>query len=176
MTHETPPEPPPDLPDRLHQVETLHLQGWTHRQIAAHLHISPKTVFRDLKRVEADRLDRLTRKVAAERVHSIAVYRHTQAVLWKVIDTLMANEDHKSVASAARAVVDAEKAVNATLDDLAKRSPPAAPPPSATASRNSPTKSSTPPTPPIPPLPTMTSPPRYDRRHRAARRAPFRSC
>ena len=120
MTHDAPPEPPPDLPDRLHQVETLHLKGWTHRQIAAHLHVSPKTVARDLKRVEAQRLDRLTRKVAHERVHSIALFRQTQAVLWKVIDALMEKKDHKSIVPAARAVVDAEKAVNATLDALAK--------------------------------------------------------
>ena len=117
MTHEPPLSP---QEDRLHQVESLHLQGWTHRQIAAHLHVSPKTVARDLKRVEAQRLDRLTRKVAAERLHSIAVFRHTQAVLWKAIDALMEKQDHKFIASPARAVVDAEKAVNATLDALAK--------------------------------------------------------
>lgn len=120
MTHDLPPEPPPDLPDRLHQVESLHLRGWTQRQIAAHLHLSPKTVFRDLKRIEAARLDHLSHRAPHERLHSIALFRHTQALLWKVIDALMQDKDHKSVASAARAVVDAEKAVNATLDSLAK--------------------------------------------------------
>ena len=119
-TADTDPDPH-DLPDRIHQVETLHLKGWTNARIAAHLGVTPRTVRRDLKRIEAHHLDRLQRHFAAERVHSLHLYRAVQANLWKVIDALMNEKDHKSVATASRAVVDSEKAANAILDRFEKR-------------------------------------------------------
>ena len=111
--------------DRLHEVEQLHLKGWTNRQIAAGVGISARTVGRDLKRIETRHLDRITRRVQEERVHSIAVYRHVQATLWKVLDRLMTSEDPKcasasATVSAARAITDAEKAVNGILDLFAQ--------------------------------------------------------
>ena len=112
---------PAQMEDRAHEVEKLHLKGWTNRQIAASVGCSARTVGRDLKRIEAQHLDRITRRVQEERVHSIAVYRHVQTTLWKVLDRLMASEDPKfstagATVSAARAITDAEKAVNGILD------------------------------------------------------------
>ncbi len=109
--------------DRLHEVEQLHLKGWTNRQIAVSVGISPRTVGRDLKRVETRHLGRIARRVQEERVHSIAVYRHVQTTLWKVLDRLMTSDDPKGASatvSAARAITDAEKAVDGILDLFAQ--------------------------------------------------------
>jgi DNA-binding Lrp family transcriptional regulator len=108
------------MEDRAHEVEQLHLKGWTNRQIAASVGFSARTVGRDLKRIEARHLDRISRRVQEERVHSISVYRHVQTTLWKVLDRLMASEDPKfstasASVSAARAITDAEKAVSGIL-------------------------------------------------------------
>ena len=113
------------MEDRAHEVEKLHLKGWTNRQIAASVGFSARTVGRDLKRVEARHLDRISRRVQEERVHSISVYRHVQTTLWKVLDRLMASEDPKfstasASVSAARAITDAEKAVSGILDLFAQ--------------------------------------------------------
>jgi hypothetical protein len=73
--------------------------------------------------MEMRHLDRLTRRVQAERVHSIAVYRHVQTTLWKVLDQLMSNNELKGASatvSAARAITDAEKAVDSILDLFAQ--------------------------------------------------------
>ena len=119
------PHHPAQLEDRAHEVEQLHLKGWTNRQIAASVGVSARTVGRDLKRSETRHLDRISRRVQEERVHSIAVYRHVQTTLWKVLDRLMSNEDPKcasagATVSAARAITDAEKAVNGILDLFAQ--------------------------------------------------------
>ena len=113
------------MEDRAHEVEKLHLKGWTNRQIAASVGFSARTVGRDLKRIEARHLDRISRRVQEERIHSIAVYRHIQTTLWKVLDRLMASEDPKfstasATVSAARAITDAEKAVSGMLDLFAQ--------------------------------------------------------
>ncbi len=122
VTHDTHPGRNPNPDDRLQQVESLHLRGWTQRRIAVQLGISPRTVHRDLQRIEQRRLAQLTRSVASRRVRSIAVYLQVQTVLWKVIDTLMETEDPKyapPIIAAGRVIGDMEKKATGAYESLA---------------------------------------------------------
>lgn len=109
----------PKREQRFPRMEALHLQGRTNAEIAKELGCSERTVSRDLKAIEARGLERLRRRIQAERAHSFALYRKTQATLWTIVETLMQSDDHKSAVPAIRAIVDAEKAVNGLLDDFA---------------------------------------------------------
>ena len=103
-------------------MDRLHLQGWTNIQIAADLGISTRSVGRDLRLIEQRRLARLTRNVSAERVHSIAVFRQTQAEARNAVEELMNSDpkEPKAIAPLLRTINDAEKAVNAILDSFEK--------------------------------------------------------
>ena len=114
-----PPAPARDIEERLQRVELLHIKGRTATQIANAVGVTPQTVRRDLRRIDAARQERLARALRAEQLRSVGVYRQLQAVLWKVVDALMENSDNKSVAGAAPAIIDSEKAVQAILTRLA---------------------------------------------------------
>lgn len=104
---------------RFPRIEALHLQGYSNVEIAELLDCSDRTVARDLRQIQDRRLERFRRKIEAERAHSFALYRKTQAALWEIVETLMQSDDHKSAVPAIRAIVDSEKALNGLLDGFA---------------------------------------------------------
>ena len=104
---------------RRDQVESLHLQGRSTDKIAAKLRLPIWTVRRDLRVIEKQRLARVDRNIARERLRSIAVHRESQRTAWKVITHLMENDDYKSIVPCLRAITAAEKEIDAILRSFA---------------------------------------------------------
>jgi len=103
---------------RLERVRDLHMEGLTIREIADDLQTSRLRVQRDLADVKARLQRQGQRHAVLGRVRSINMYSQVQHALWDLIDSLPGDDEHKLLATLARAVTDSQKAIDTMTERL----------------------------------------------------------